>query len=131
MIIHPIESFFGCAGAIVISPTPDDGIEGRDQGGLRIAPVGADLILELEQMPFLGFLAGFDDRLETRFSPIGAGTIFRSRELPNGKTEKIEPCRAFVFVKGVTDVGFTRFEPLLTRFQPVLGVPAVFSGLRG
>ena len=98
-------------GAIVVGPTPDDGIEGRDQGGLRIAPVGADRVLELEQMPFLGFLAGFDDGLETRFSPVSAGAEFRSRELPYGETEKIKSCRAFVFVKGMADVRFTRFEP--------------------
>ena len=62
-------------------------------------------------MPFLGFLTEPDEGLETRFSPVSAGAIFRSRELPNGETEKIKPRRAFVFTKGVADVRFTRLEP--------------------
>ena len=48
LIIHLVEGVFGSTGTIVVGPTPDNGIEGRDQGSLRVAPVGADLILELE-----------------------------------------------------------------------------------
>ena len=111
LVVHGAEGIFGGTGAIVVGPTPDNGVDGRDKGGLRVAPVCADHIFNLEEVTSLGFLTGSDEGLEAWFAPKCSGTVFLNRELSDCETEEVKPRWAFVFVKGVADVGFTRFEP--------------------
>lgn len=62
------EDALGDARAVIQRPAPDDGLEFRNQGRLRVALVFADDVPYLLQMAFDGFLTGFDDGLEPRFS---------------------------------------------------------------
>jgi hypothetical protein len=45
MVIHDVEGIFSGKGMIVIGSTPNNRGEGRNQCGLRVAPVGAGMVL--------------------------------------------------------------------------------------
>jgi len=66
LAIYPGEGAFGDTRAIVQRPAADDGVEGRDEGGLGRAPVAADDGLDFIQVALNGLVARFDERLDAR-----------------------------------------------------------------
>jgi hypothetical protein len=66
LAIYAGEGALGDTRAIVQRPAADDGIEGRDEGGLRRAPVAADDGLDFIQVALNGLVARFDERLDAR-----------------------------------------------------------------
>jgi hypothetical protein len=109
--VKVVEDLLGNAGAIVPRPAPNGGIEFPDQGGLMIASVFADDIFDFLALAFLGVVRWFDDRLEARFRPEGAGAKLTDWVLPDVEAEKIEArLLVFVLVERVDDAAFARFE---------------------
>jgi len=91
LAIYAGEGALGDTRAIVQRPAADDGIEGRDEGGLGRAPVAADDGLDFIQVALNGLVARFDERLDARLSPEGAGVILAHPVLPDVEAEEVEP----------------------------------------
>ena len=76
--------------AMVIGPTPDDGIEFADECGLWLTAILANNGFKLKEMAFDSGLAGFDEGLEAGFAPVSASTMFTNWVLTDGEAQEIE-----------------------------------------
>jgi hypothetical protein len=56
LVIHSMEGVLGRTGTIVVCPTPNARVQGRDEGRLVAPAVGVDKCFHLFQVTFLGFL---------------------------------------------------------------------------
>ena len=125
LAIYAGEGAFGDTGAIVQRPAADDGVEGGDEGGLRRAPVAADDGLDFIQVALNGLVARFDERLDARLPPEGAGVVLPHPILPDVEAEEVEADVALVFIECMGHVGFGAAQA-----QPHLGQPGFGARLR-
>lgn len=116
LVIHSIESPFGRIGAMVVCPAANAWVEGGDERGLITAAMGADEFFHLLQMSLLRFDAGLDDDFVPPFA-----VVFSGCHLPDGKTEEVKTCAAFMLVQRVCDVGFAWFHRQAHFSQPGFG----------
>ena len=91
LAIYAGEGALGDTRAIVQRPAADDGVEGRDGGGLGRAPVVADDALDFIQVALNGLVARFDERLDARLPPEGVGVVLAHLILPDVEAEEVKP----------------------------------------
>ena len=111
------EGLTGIFAAVVIRPTPDDGIELPDHITLGCGLVFIYYLFYSYLMAMHGFFAGFDDGLKADLGlvfPSGFPAVsFARRELTDFKTQEGKTNLSIVKVKGVGNPGLARLE-----FQP-------------
>ena len=127
LAIYPGEGALGDTRAIVQRPAADDGIEGRDEGGLGCAPVAADDALDFIQVALNGLVARFNERLDARLSPEGAGVILAHPVLPDVKAEEVKPNAALVLVERMGHVGLGAAQAQSHLGQPGFGARLRFQ----
>jgi len=125
LAIYAGEGALGDTRAIVQRPAADDEVEGRDEGGLGRAPVAADDGLDFIQVALNGLVARFDERLDARLPPEGAGVILAHPVLPDVKAEEVEPHAPRVLVERMGHVSLGT-----TQAQSHLGQPGFGARLR-
>jgi len=87
LAIYAGEGALGDTRAIVQRPAADDGVEGRDEGGLGRAPVAGDDGLDFIQVALNGLVARFDERLDAWLPPEGVGVVLAHPILPDVAAE--------------------------------------------
>src|SRR2546423_477222 len=116
-VVSFAEGFAGVFAAVVIGPSPNDGIELPDQVRLRLGLVPLYYLLDLSLVTVHGLLARSDDGLEAdlnlMFSPSFPTVSLPRWKLADFKAEKGKTDLSVVTVKGVSNTGFTWLE-----FQP-------------
>src|SRR6266487_40379 len=113
------EGLAGIFPAVVIRPTPNDGVELPDQVTLGCGFMFVYYLFYPYLMAVHGLLAGFDDGLKADLGlvfPSGFPAVsFARRELTDFKTQEGKTNPPFVTMKGMGNPGFARLE-----FQPHL-----------
>ena len=127
LAIYAGEGALGDTRAIVQRPAADDGVEGRDEGGLGHAPIAADDGLDFIQVALNGLVARFDERLDARLSPEGAGVILPHPVLPDVKAEEVEPHAPRVLVERMGHVSLGAAQAQSHLGQPGFGARLRFQ----
>jgi len=117
-MFHPGEDPLRLNMAMVMAPTPDEGIESLDY----LTPAERMALLEngfqLGQMPTLRLLARCDNCLKTKRLAVGIlpGLVLADTMMPEGEAQKVEP--GFRPAKRVGDAGLLLAQRQSSRSQP-------------